>query len=268
MTEHLSPDSFNALDPEEQALIRARSRSPHPYHHQSADLPHLQDRFSLRNRQAQSAKTSDDASHETSPTTWPPFLKDSPQTSDSGSEADDEHYLRGLPAPRSNLHKGLRGINEPLSGSSSPLASPALSDGHTARILEKPLVPVETPETKRLLEALKRRRRVVVRRVTEAGIVLALGLMVASNTQVLQLLKIWGKGMYIPCILCSIDSSSQILYSSVLFTPDSSLCILFGLWPGLIAKGHHLTQYPSNFQHISTPLLYYTLQRLLSSFHY
>jgi hypothetical protein len=61
MTEHLSPDSFNALDPEEQAIIQARSRSPHPYHHQSTDLPHLQDRFSLRNRQAQTAKTSDDA---------------------------------------------------------------------------------------------------------------------------------------------------------------------------------------------------------------
>ncbi|WXC66395.1 hypothetical protein SNK03_012175 [Fusarium graminearum] len=197
MTEHLSPDSLNALDSEEQAIIQARSRSPHPYHHQSTDLPHLQDRFSLRNRQAQSAKTSDDAHHETSPTTWPSFLKDSPQTSDSGSEADDEHYLRGLPAPRSNLHKGLRGINEPLSGSSSPLPSPALSDGQTARTIDKTPMPIETPETKRLLEALKRRKRVVARRATEAGIVLALGLMVASNSQVLQLLKIWGKDIFL-----------------------------------------------------------------------
>ncbi|KAJ4024249.1 dolichol kinase [Fusarium irregulare] len=193
MTEHLNPNPFNALDPEEQDTIQARSRTPHPYHHQSIDLPHLQDRFSLRNRQAQAAKTGDDANHETSPTTWPPFLKDSPHTSDSGSEADDEHYLRGLPAPRSNLHKGLRGINEPLSGSSSPLPSPPLPDDRTARILEKKPVPAETPETQRLIEALKRRRRVVVRRATEASIVLSLGLMVASNSQVLQLLKIWGK---------------------------------------------------------------------------
>ncbi|KAM0561833.1 hypothetical protein ACHAPJ_003004 [Fusarium lateritium] len=193
MTEHLSPDSLNVLDPDEQAILRARSRSPHPYHHQNTDLPHLSDRFSLRNRQAQSAKNGDDVSHEPSPTAWPPQLKDSPQTSDSGSEADDEHYLKGLPAPRTNLHKGLRGLNEPLSGSSTPLPSPALLDAHIVRTVDKPPTPVETPETKRLLEALKRRRRVVVRRATEAGIVLALGLMVASNRQVWQLLGIWGK---------------------------------------------------------------------------
>ncbi|KAF4449821.1 hypothetical protein F53441_7016 [Fusarium austroafricanum] len=193
MTEHLAPDSLNALDPDEQANLRVRSRTPHPYFHQNADLPHLSDRFTLRNRQAQSAKTSDDATHEPSPTTWPSFLKDSPQTSDSGSEADDEHYLKGLPAPKANLHKGLRGLNEPLSGTSTPLPSPALPDGHTAHTVDKQPMPTETPETKRLLEALKRRRRVVVRRITEAGIVLALGLMVASNSQVQQLLKIWGK---------------------------------------------------------------------------
>ncbi|KAF5026526.1 hypothetical protein F66182_1386 [Fusarium sp. NRRL 66182] len=193
MTEHLSPESLNALDPDEQASLRALSRSPHPYHHQNTDLPHLSDRFSLRNRQAQTAKNGDDADHAPSSTAWPPMLKDSPQTSDSGSEADDEHYLKGLPAPRANLHKGLRGLNEPLSGSSTPLPSPAILDGNTIRTIDKPPMPIETPETKRLLEALKRRRRVVVRRATEAGIVLALGLMVASNTQVSQLLGIWGK---------------------------------------------------------------------------
>lgn len=204
MTEHLSPDSLNTLDPDEQDSLRVRSRSPHPYHHQNADLPHLSDRFTLRNRQAQSAKTSDDDPHEPSPTTWPSFLKDSPQTSDSGSEADDEHYLKGLPAPKANLHKGLRGLNEPLSGSSTPLPSPALLDGHVIRTVDKPPMPTETPETKRLLEALKKRRRVVVRRITEAGIVLALGLMVASNSQVLQLIKIWGKGMRISSLLTAL----------------------------------------------------------------
>ncbi|KAF4992005.1 hypothetical protein FGRMN_7459 [Fusarium graminum] len=193
MTEHLSPDSLNPLETDKEAILRARSRSPHPYHHQNTDLPHLSDRFTLRNRQAQSAKKSDDANHEPSPTTWPPFLKDSPQTSDSGSEADDEHYLKGLPAPKTNLHKGLRGLNEPLSGFSTPLPSPAILDGHMIRTVDKSPMPIETPETKRLLEALKRRRRVVVRRATEACTVLALGFMVASNSQVLQLLKIWGK---------------------------------------------------------------------------
>ncbi|KAF4983179.1 hypothetical protein FZEAL_1336 [Fusarium zealandicum] len=193
MTEHLSPESLDALDPDDQSSLRARSRSPHPYHHQHTDLPHLSDRFFLRKRQAQTAKDDDDVDHEASPTAWPPLPKDSPQTSDSGSEADDEHFWRGLPAPRTNLHKGLRGLDEPLSGSSTPLPSPAVLDGHMIRVLEKPLPPVDTPETQRLLDALRRRRKVVVRRATEAGIVLALALMVASNPQVSQLLDIWGR---------------------------------------------------------------------------
>ncbi|KAF4984945.1 hypothetical protein FDECE_16953 [Fusarium decemcellulare] len=193
MTEHLSPDSLSALDPDEQSSLRVRSRSPHPYHHQNTDLPHLSDRFFLRNRQAQSTQNDDNAEHEPSPTAWPPLPKDSPQTSDSGSEADDEHFWKGLPAPRTNLHKGLRGLNESVSGSSTPLPSPAILDGHMVRTVDKELSPVDTPESRRLLEALRRRRRVIVRRLTEAGIVLSLGLMVASNPQVSQLIRIWGK---------------------------------------------------------------------------
>ncbi|KAJ4168036.1 dolichol kinase [Fusarium falciforme] len=193
MTEHLSPESLNSLDPDEQSSLRVRSRSPHPYHHQNTDLPHLSDRFSLRNRQAQSTGSGDDAQLEPSSTAWPPLPRDSPQTSDSGSEADDEHFWKGLPAPKTNLHKGLRGLNEPLSGSSTPLPSPAGLDGHAVRAVEKALTPVDTPESRRLLEALRRRRRVIARRITEAGIVLALGLMVASNPQVSRLLDIWGK---------------------------------------------------------------------------
>ncbi|UPK93660.1 hypothetical protein LCI18_004595 [Fusarium solani-melongenae] len=193
MTEHLSPESLNSLDPDEQPSLRVRSRSPHPYHHQNTDLPHLSDRFSLRNRQAQSTGSGDDAQLEPSSTAWPPLPRDSPQTSDSGSEADDEHFWKGLPAPKTNLHKGLRGLNESLSGSSTPLPSPAALDGHAVRAVEKALTPVDTPESRRLLEALRRRRRVIARRITEAGIVLALGLMVASNPQVSGLLHIWGK---------------------------------------------------------------------------
>lgn len=205
MTEHLSPESLNSLDPDEQSSLRVRSRSPHPYHHQNTDLPHLSDRFSLRNRQAQSTGSGDDAQLEPSSTAWPPLPRDSPQTSDSGSEADDEHFWKGLPAPKTNLHKGLRGLNEPLSGSSTPLPSPAGLDGHAVRAVEKALTPVDTPESRRLLEALRRRRRVIARRITEAGIVLALGLMVASNPQVSRLLDIWGKGM------CAMLCANRIL---------------------------------------------------------
>ena len=61
-----------------------------------------------------------------SPAASEAFGRDSVPGSDSGTEADDEHFLKGLPAPRSKLHKGLRGMNEVLSGVSTPLR-PAFS---------------------------------------------------------------------------------------------------------------------------------------------
>lgn len=193
MLEHLSPESLNALDPDEQSSLRALSRSPHPYFHQKTDLPHLSDRFTLRNDETKSNKLEDD-DYGHSHTTWPPALKDSPQTSDSGSEADDEHFWKGLPAPRATLHKGLRGRNEPLSGSSTPLPSPDSCDGGAFRTVEKAFPTNQPSQPRRLLDSLRARR--VVRRVTEAGIVLSLGVMVASNSQVSRVLVIWGRGMH------------------------------------------------------------------------
>ncbi|EPE09466.1 dolichol kinase [Ophiostoma piceae UAMH 11346] len=108
--------------------LRILSRSPHPYHHNNADLPHPAHRIA-------SLSPTRDPHH-------PPLLlpqkasppaafgKDSTPASDSGTEADDEHFLKGLPAPRSKPRKGLRGMNEVLSGVSTPLLSPVhnLSD--------------------------------------------------------------------------------------------------------------------------------------------
>lgn len=191
MPDHLDPESLNAANPEEQDSLRTLSRSPHPYHHQNFELPHPSDRFELRNRSAQADK------HENgdvvSPTAYPALPRDSPQTSDSGSEADDEHFLKGLPAPKVKLHKGLRGRNEPLSGSSTPLLSPAILEEEGRRKAEKIFPPDALSEPQGILYV--RRQKVLVRRATEAGIVAALGAMVASNRRVSQLLDIWGTGM-------------------------------------------------------------------------
>ncbi|KAL6402238.1 hypothetical protein AUP68_14706 [Ilyonectria robusta] len=194
MPEHLSPEPLNALDPDEQHSLRALSRSPHPYHHQTADLPHPSDRFARHDGSAHTAKQ-DHGGDLLSPTAYPPpIAKDSPQTSDSGSEADDEHFWKGLPAPKSKPHKGLRGLNEPLSGSSTPLPSPGAQDveGARLRIADKVFSTDGISEPRRVFDVI-RRRRVVARRATEAGIVLALGAMVASNPNVSRLLDVWGK---------------------------------------------------------------------------
>ncbi|KAL9948887.1 hypothetical protein ACHAQF_002934 [Verticillium nonalfalfae] len=123
--ESLAPrDDANDIDE-----LRALNRTPHPYHHLSAELPHAAHRFAFPATSgagptsAPSPARSDDSSEPPSP--FPSFTKESTPLSDSGTEADDEHFLKGLPAPRIPSHKGLRGRNELISGTSSPLPSPA-----------------------------------------------------------------------------------------------------------------------------------------------
>ncbi|KAM0276464.1 hypothetical protein ACHAQH_006729 [Verticillium albo-atrum] len=125
--DHLKPESLapgdDANDVDE---LRALNRTPHPYHHLSAELPHAAHRFVYPDTSPTSAPSparSEDSSEPSSP--FPSFTKESTPLSDSGTEADDEHFLKGLPAPRIQSHKGLRGRNELISGTSSPLPSPA-----------------------------------------------------------------------------------------------------------------------------------------------
>ncbi|KAL1903124.1 dolichol kinase [Sporothrix stenoceras] len=119
--------------------LRLLSRSPHPYHHRNTDLLHPADRLHAHITVVNDSVDAVDAdtSHtrhngRPAPLSSPgsalslvsfasSFLKDSTPGSDSGTEADDEHFLKGLPAPRSKPHKGLRGMDEVLSGMSTPL---------------------------------------------------------------------------------------------------------------------------------------------------
>ncbi|ERT02225.1 hypothetical protein HMPREF1624_00523 [Sporothrix schenckii ATCC 58251] len=140
--------------PHDVSGLRLLSRSPHPYHHRNSDLLHPADRIEAHAHATEINNTHDtpdtlhtagaaDTSHPAhaagfqavvgaipSPSSALSlasfasgfgFFKDSSPASDSGTEADDEHFLKGLPAPRSKPHKGLRGMNEVLSGISTPL---------------------------------------------------------------------------------------------------------------------------------------------------
>ncbi|KFA55076.1 hypothetical protein S40293_03531 [Stachybotrys chartarum IBT 40293] len=181
-----STEAPAGLEPGEDETLPALTRSPHPYHHQSFELPHLSSRFALRAGSADS-KLPQAASQqpETTPrqTSFPPFSKESSPASDSGTEADDEHFLKGLPAPKVKLHKGLRGRGEPLSDASTPLPSPVPSDVGLTRASGKPPSSKGTPEDLGI-KGLLHKHRVLVRRALEAGIVATLGLMVWTNSQV------------------------------------------------------------------------------------
>ncbi|KAK4204232.1 hypothetical protein QBC40DRAFT_273040 [Triangularia verruculosa] len=149
--------------------LRALSRSPHPYHRQSFELLEPSDRLISRNEP------------------FPALGKNSAPPSESGTEADDEHFLKGLPAPKARLHKGLRGKNEPLSGTSTPFLSPAVMEEEG----RKTILSTNHVE-KRVAAERVRRRKEIIRRITEVLLLGLQGVIVALNSDVQPYVRIYG----------------------------------------------------------------------------
>lgn len=156
-------------------------RTPHPYHCQQSELLEPSDRLVYR-AAAVAARRSGG------------FTKESTPASDSGTEADDEHILKGLPAPKTRLHKGLRGMNEELlSGTSTPLPSPAILDEDNRRI--HTLKDDKPPKSKRARAERSRRQKEVVRRLSEVLLLACLGGLVQSNQDVQPFVALWRRGI-------------------------------------------------------------------------
>lgn len=172
------PDSRSDAEQSDDAGgLRLLSRSPHPYHRQSFEL-----------------HPSDSPRYDglLAPPTGANPPRDSPFVSDSGTEADDEHCLKGLPAPKARLHKGLRGRNEALSGSSSPMLSPVVPEHHVAELGERS--PAEVEVERRHAADRARQARLAIRRYVEVALVAALVLMVISHRQVQPVVRLWFPG--------------------------------------------------------------------------
>lgn len=174
------PDDAEHSD---DADLRLLSRSPHPYHRQSFELHPSDDHPPRRGGRLAPPPAGPHGAN-------PP--RDSPFVSDSGTEADDEHCLKGLPAPRARLHKGLRGRNEALSGSSSPTLSPVAPEHHVAELGERSQAEVEVE--RRHVADRARQARLAVRRYVEVALVAALVLMVISHRQVQPVVRLWFPG--------------------------------------------------------------------------
>ncbi|KAM7219966.1 hypothetical protein V8F06_004652 [Rhypophila decipiens] len=182
MTAHLQPRTTTSSSPEDDAQdLKARSRSPHPYHRQQSELLEPSDRLIYRVNAATPGATD------------LPSPVDSNAASNSGTDADDEHFLKGLPAPKVRLHKGLRGVNEPLSASSTPLLSPAILEDEVPRSSHTPTKNGLERE-KRVLADRIRRRKEVIRRVTEVLLLACQAAIVASNKKAQPFLKDHGDG--------------------------------------------------------------------------
>ncbi|KAL2257212.1 hypothetical protein VTK26DRAFT_506 [Humicola hyalothermophila] len=173
--ESIAPNGINGAegndDRQSSAPRRSLSRSPHPYHCQKSELLEPSDRL----------------------TPLAPFARASPGVSESGTEADDEHFLKRLPAPRARLHKGLRGKNEPLSGTSTPLLSSAApeGEGHGAK----------GSQEKRSAAVRTRRRNEFFRRAIEVLLVICEGGVLVSNPEVQLSLQRYRKELLASAVL-------------------------------------------------------------------
>jgi hypothetical protein len=200
MTEHLQPSPLlppatsgpNSGD-EGHDTLRILSRSPHPYHRLNSELLAPSDRIAY-------PSAVDDDAQDPSAAPIPPFpsfARESPLASESGTEADDEHFLKGLPAPKARLHKGLRGRNEALSGTSTPLLSPAVleEEGRKAQRLSGPSSSFGRYERDRRAAAERvRQRRELIRRAAEVLLLVCQGGMVASQPEARPFLRLHQKG--------------------------------------------------------------------------
>ncbi|KAH6690903.1 hypothetical protein VD0002_g345 [Verticillium dahliae] len=207
--ESLAPrDDANDIDE-----LRSLNRTPHPYHHLSAELPHAAHRFAFPATSAAgptsapSPARSDDSSEPSSP--FPSFTKESTPLSDSGTEADDEHFLKGLPAPRIPSHKGLRGRNELISGTSSPLLSPAYfgdrsSHGKLGEGQEKPEKELNFWEDRNY-----RRTKELIRRTLEFIISGVLFGILWTNDTVRPILREWNQEL---SLIVALSASLMLLY--------------------------------------------------------
>jgi hypothetical protein len=188
-TAPIAPDSAD----EDHDSLRLLSRSPHPYHRLSSEL------LESSARVAYNADTEADGSVPdscgTSIHAFPSFARESPLASESGTEADDEHFLKGLPAPKTRLHKGLRGRNELLSGASTPLLSPAVLEEEGRKIHLSPSDGAFERDKRSPAERIRRRKE-LVRRGTEVLLLLCQGGMVATNPQVRPFLRMHQRGKF------------------------------------------------------------------------
>lgn len=178
---------------------RLLTRSPHPYHRQYFELPYASDRFNAAATSTQSplrsAQNTDDEAQD-SARSWSDRYRGS-GNSDSGTEADDEHFLKGLPAPRPRPHKGLRVADGVLSGSASPSLSPVVLEEYKtqgARFTGAPLQ-VNGVESSQAMDRLRVKRKTeVVRRVMETALLSFVGGILFLNPRIRVLLWMWRKG--------------------------------------------------------------------------
>lgn len=171
MAHNLKPPLDGAIeaqddDAKNRERIRLLSRSPHPYHRRTDELlePSGSIETPIPPSNHQPDHEHEDVLEQLLPSTN--FTKDSTPEADSGSEADDELFVKRLPAPKATLHKGLRGRHELLSETPTPLSTPTTSNYDHDRILSRARARIQGDEDRRKADKVRRTRE-LKRRLAE-----------------------------------------------------------------------------------------------------
>ena len=190
-----TPGSKLAIDSHENLNHKQRcSRSPHPYHRNSAEgslgkVPSPNDSSERRLENARFHNQGLPKSQESDYFDTNDRKRRKPYTSpsESGTEADDERpsFLKGLPAPPSRPRKGLRGnTGFGAAATSSPYLTPSYLDEYRptpTKVKLKRRVSTHdqvaaNEEARQILEKYtKRRRAELVRRVVESLLLTGVG---------------------------------------------------------------------------------------------
>lgn len=193
--------------------LRPLSRSPHPYHRQNLQLrqpSYERGTLSSGDQSPPSSSSTDDDAIGGHLSRADGLYRHNTD-SDSGTEAGDEHFLLGLPAPRSRPRKGLRGLDR--AGSATPSPNLSAVDLNQAARQRRDLSAAsgtskyedEQGALKALEKFQARRKTEVLRRVMEVILLLGLGYLVYSgngkNTA-----SLWQRGMF--NVVCSATRSN------------------------------------------------------------
>lgn len=184
----------------QESKPRALSRSPHPYHRRRANLPHA----TLRPHATFQSGSSPLRSRQITDDEWSggPIKSARSTESDSGTEADDEHFLKGLPAPRWRPRKGLRSEGRTLSSGPSPLVSSAILSEEHDRLSDSQKETASTTlvnkaDTWKTSEKSQRKRRTELgRRLTEVVLLAVVGAIVTSCRHAVPEVSAWKRGLY------------------------------------------------------------------------
>lgn len=176
--------SFNK-PPAEDEDLPILSRRPHPYHQQTHEL--LEPVFTGTS----SAPIPEDVTNKQL-LPIPTSSKDSTPVNESGTEADDETYVKRLPPSKARLHKGLRGRNEVPSGPGTPLLTPAFDGGFDGIAIQEKTRLRE--DYKRLMFNTRKRNRELGRRGAEVAILGSLAWLVLRNSTAAPTAALWKNG--------------------------------------------------------------------------